>query len=221
MDSKRLPGKPLLDVNGKPLLQWTYEAAKKTTADLVIVTTPDREIVDYCCEHDITVIRTDKNISNGTIRCCMAVEQFFPYDKSRVPKRVVNWQVDEPFVDPTYIDRMFNSDSDCIHTLVSPKESNGTSNKVIVNDEWTCCHWFTREPIPGAAYHCGVYSFPWKTLQQITTLVPTEKAMLESLEQLTWLENGFQIVPIPMYRLPLSIDTQEDLDEFRRITKKK
>ncbi|KKK49759.1 hypothetical protein LCGC14_3131820, partial [marine sediment metagenome] len=208
MESKRLPGKPLANVNGKPLLQWTYNAAKKTEADFVIVTTPDKVIVDYCFANDILVALTDENIENGTVRCAQAMKQSFS-DKDMFQSislhplgllsRVVNWQVDEPLVDPTYVNRMLKSQSSNIQTLVSPYSPNVFSNgtvRAVINDKGTICHWFTRHSIPGTLFHCGIYAFAWTILEEIADLQPTKKAKLESLEQLTWLENEYPISPI-------------------------
>jgi len=221
MDSVRLPGKPLADVNGKPLLRWTYDAAKKTKADYVIAASPDEEIEAYCAVESIPFQFTDEAISNGTLRCKQAMERAFGSEGIQPFWRIVNWQVDEPLVDPTYIDRMFDPCGAQIQTLVSANvETQGPSSvKVLVNDKWTSCHWFTRQHIPGAVYHCGVYSFDWITLMEICQFPSTTKSKLESLEQLTWLENGYDIVPIKMHTLPFSINIQEDLEVLRMLTK--
>ena len=76
MDSKRLPGKLLLDVGGKALLHRTFDMASKTNADLVVVASGDKEITDYCNQHQISFINTSKNIVNGTARCKQAIEVY-------------------------------------------------------------------------------------------------------------------------------------------------
>jgi len=222
MDSKRLPGKPLIDVNGKPLLQWTYDKAKQVDADLVMVTSPDIEIEDYCKKHYMPFEPTSSSIPNGTIRCAQALMQHFGSNCDKI-RRIINWQVDEPMLDITYARRLLAPLSNDIYTLVAIYHNmNGKgvhTTKVIVNESWNICHWFTRHPVPGADFHCGIYSFSWNTLVRILELEPTEKSKLESLEQLTWLEHQFIIIPIGIHQLPLAINTQDDLDLFRNATR--
>jgi len=222
MDSKRLPGKPLADVNGKPLLQWTYDAAIKVGTDLIIVTAPDKEIEEYCEKHDVPFELTDNDIPNGTVRCARALIKRFGEDFGVRIRRIINWQVDEPVVDPTYVWRLLLPSND-IYTLVASDchaDTRGSkTTRVIVNESWNMCHWFTRHPVPGADLHCGIYSFSWNTLTRILEMKTTKKSELESLEQLTWLEHQFNIVPIRIHQLPLSINTQEDLDAFRILTR--
>ena len=219
MDSGRLPGKAMADINGLPLVHKTYKAAMRTKANSVFVTAPDDEIEIYCSNHGIPFQRTDSNLTNGTQRCHQALVRLFGDSVSDLTT-VVNWQVDEPLVDPTYVNRMLTSKLFVIHTLVSYKGIDfPTKNevKVIVNDQCTRCHWFTRNAVLGAAFHCGVYSFPWFALEKTVLLVPSEKAVLESLEQLTWLEHGFSIKPIKMHIMPVGINTESDLEECRRL----
>ncbi len=220
MDSKRLPGKPMADVNGRPLVEWTYRAAMRAGADIVTVATPDEEIASHCFTYSIPHVLSREDAPNGTVRCKQAIDRMMDAGSISIkkPNRVINWQVDEPLVDPTYVHRMLHTARCEIITLVSVKGDN-SANKVVINDKWEQCHWFSRNEIPGAAYHCGVYCFDWEALREVSLLTPSKKARLESLEQLTWLENYWGITPIPMHKLPLSIDTQEDLDVFRKMTK--
>jgi len=80
MESKRLPGKPLLPIIGEPMLQHTYDVAKKTKADAVYVTTPDEEILQYCNDNSMPCILTLKEHSTGTHRIAEAARRFCGYD---------------------------------------------------------------------------------------------------------------------------------------------
>ena len=135
MESKRLPGKPLLEAGGKTLIQWVYELARKTKTDEVYVTTPDDRLVRYCCSKDIRVFKTSIEAPSGTHRCAEACLADFEV--------IVNLQVDEPLVSASDIDFLFYDISD-IGTLVAPLEDKDRSspNVVKVATSVSGCHWF-------------------------------------------------------------------------------
>jgi len=217
MASQRLPGKPLCTVGGKSLLEWTYQQAKEVDPEYLLVATPDIEIMEHCNDRDMKCVLTGDH-PNGTNRVAEAIETI-----SEQLRVVVNWQVDEPLVMPNYVRDLVKNvwrsfPMSGISTLVSariPREFSCT--KVIVSSVNNNCLWFTREELPGACFHCGVYAYTLFSLQMICKYKPTELSQLESLEQLTWLEYGESIHTVWMDSLPLSINTLGDLEEFGRL----
>ena len=233
MESKRLPGKPLIDICGKPLLQWTYEQAKKTKADGVYVATGDEEIKKHCRANRIPLLVTEGYFPNGTARCAQVMLDLLStewYSKGEI-NVVVNWQVDEPLVDPNVVNEMFCSlylHPLRISTLVARHcgwyHSNEVVKVIVSNENSTSkaeCHWFTRNHIPYALYHCGVYAFRPRILKRILSLEVTSASAFESLEQLTWLEHGFSITPIVMHELPISINDPKDVRKLQNHLKDK
>jgi len=214
MESKRLPGKPMLMVGGKALVEWTYLRAKRVGIP-VVVTTPDREIGQYCQEHNMTWIPSADHHFNGTSRCHEAVDRM-----TVKVRRVINWQVDEPFVEPEDVKRMLEGSEDrfqgrkLVRTLVHSKYPGDMPGavKVLYSDYF--CHWFTRYPIPIAGLHIGVYGYSKDVLQSLFRMVPSEHSKRESLEQLTWLEQGAFIKPIVVERACPSINTLNDWEIF-------
>jgi len=99
MKSSRLPGKPMLRTMGKPLVHWTYEQAKKSIAERVVVASSDVEILDYCVEHGLDCVKTGEYCLTGSLRCRDA------YIRLKSAAHVlVNWQCDEPLMDPGWVD---------------------------------------------------------------------------------------------------------------------
>ena len=224
MDSFRLPGKPMLEAAGKPLVQWTYEQAKKTKADYVIVATGDTEISRHCEKVGMSWVFTKEEHLNGTSRVAEVFASLNPEVRQRTSS-IVNWQVDEPLLDPLDVDVLMSMRISTIGTLVcligdKPLVSsivNPNTVKVVWSNNR--CHWFSRVYAPGAGFHVGLYSFSPFLLQAVCLLKSSRLSTLESLEQLTWIENGFTLSPIEIKQIPLSIDTFADWEKFKRIKK--
>ena len=220
MESERLPGKPLLDVGGKSLLEWTYDRAIKADVDGVLIATSDAVIYDYCGRKGMGVMMTCKEHPTGTHRCAETA--------ARLPDRydvVINWQVDEPLVKSKDVERLMKliCAYNDISTLVAPLSYKDRRNrdvvKTAVSDRIShdVCQWFSRAPLAGAMGHVGVYAFRWEVLQKLGRLDTTLLSRAESLEQLTWLEDAWEIRAVETDKLPLSINTQEDLERFKEI----
>jgi len=218
MASKRLPGKPMLIAAGKPLVQWTYEQAKLTNADHVIVATDSAEIAHHCQRAKMTWMLTTGSHPNGTSRIAEVFAKLKPEVKQRV-HTVVNWQVDEPMIEPSDANTLMAMNIFSIGTMVCSCPIESVSHLDATKVVWSGnrCHWFSRAPMRGAGFHVGLYSFTPFLLQIVSLLKPSRLAVLESLEQLTWLENRFVLRPVKIARLPLSINTPEDWVEFKRL----
>ena len=220
MNSRRLPGKPMLKADGVPLVHWTYLRAKQSDADHVFVISPDKEICQYCAQHGIDWFPTTENPPTGTHRCAEAAERM-----QEGVGRIINLQVDEPLVEVDDLNRMIRSPFENIITFAAIPECNRiavhdqNTAKVAVSRNWTA-HWFSRAPMRGAMLHCGVYSYPVQTLIELGRLRLTPMSLEESLEQLSWLEAGYKIDVIGIKKLPLSINTQENWDRYSRFVER-
>lgn len=240
--SSRFPGKPLADMDGKPMIRRVYEQVQKVLTDLYVAT-DDMRIFETVKSFQGNVVMTSQSHRSGTDRCREAVTKIDkPYDV------IINIQGDEPFILPSQIESIINcfSDPDVeIATLVKPfkatdgfeKLCNPLSPKVVINknneaiyfsrsvipyvrdvhnDDWLGKHQFFK--------HIGVYGYRTSILEQITQLAPSDLEKAESLEQLRWIENGFRIkVAFTDYET-ISIDTPADLQkalEFLRISRNK
>ena len=224
LQSSRLPNKPLLFHGKKTLLEITYNQAKKTKVDTVVVATDDQEIIDYCTDKNINCVSTP-DCPNGTSRCFHVYSRFIKKEY----KRIINWQVDEPLVSSVMVDTLIESISPydhSVYTLVAPittKEQMHDHNmvKVVVSDvknkhsiiSKKKCFWFTRSPIKGLG-HCGIYGFSGFSLWNAFSAKQTTAAEEESLEQLSWIEAGITVNAITMDSLPLSINVPEDWTQF-------
>ena len=224
MSSGRLPGKPMLEAAGKPLVQWTYEQAKKTEADHVIVATGDVEIAQHCDRVGMTWMLADGNHPNGTSRVAEVVAKL-KLEVRQGNLIIVNWQVDEPMVETSDVNKLMALRLTSIGTLVcknrkTPSDVNNMLDPNTVKVVWSRgqCHWFSRASIPGAGFHIGLYSFSVFLLGMASRLNPSHLSELESLEQLTWLENDISLVPIEIEQsFPLSINTLKDWAVFKQL----
>ena len=214
MESKRFPGKPLAMAGGRPLIHWTYERAKQTNADNVIVATPDREIARYCDERGIIWRPTAVEHPNGASRCAEVLYHLRP---GKEFDTVIDWQCDEPLVSVDNMNLLMKQDcSKKICTLVAPFGSddviyNRNIAKAVVL-EGGRCQWFSRSYMNGSFHHIGIYSFSPLVLKVAGALQPTPLSHAEQLEQLTWIEKGFDILAVTIDQAPLSINTPEDFE---------
>jgi len=225
--SSRFPGKPLVDIAGKSMIQRVYEQAKKCI-DLaeVIVATDDTRIYDHVLNFGGVAVMTAGTHQSGTDRCAEVALQHPQYNV------IINIQGDEPYIDPEQISKLaacFNNTETQIATLVKKVKSidellNPNSPKVVIN-KLSEAVYFSRSPLPHIRgqeqenwldyytyfKHIGIYGYRADILQQITKLPvsPLEKA--ESLEQLRWIENGYRIKIAETELETYSVDTPGDL----------
>lgn len=224
--SSRLPGKPTLDCEGKPLLIRTYEQACKTVADVVIACDlKTRESIDTTSHNGtIPFVVTDKWFDSGSQRVADAYSVVSSYRGSGCYDVVINWQADEPTVSPNAVNRMIAESRnmlayDVVSTLVNPRpltekqQQDQTTVKAVMMDGR--CWWFSRRRVVGAVEHIGVYAFLPYTLEQIGELNFTHASAVQSLEQLAWLANGIEIAAVPTTRETISVNTKEDLERYR------
>lgn len=232
--STRFPGKPLVDIKGKTMIQRTWEQAKNALSN-VAVATDDQRIKDVVESFGGTAIMTSPNHHSGTERCAEAVKVISEITGTDYDV-VINIQGDEPFIQPRQIELLADcfQDSDTgIATLIkkislNDEIFNPSLPKVIIgNDSYAI--YFSRSPIPYIRgkdrerwidshifyRHIGMYGYTTKILQEITRLEPSSLEMAESLEQNRWLESGYKIKICKTDLDTISIDTPDDL---KRIT---
>ncbi len=228
--STRFPGKPLVDIGGKSMIQRVYEQAKKC-ADLseVMVATDDERIFNHVADFGGMAVMTSSNHQSGTDRCAEVALTYPQYDV------IINIQGDEPYIDPEQISKLvgcFNATDTQIATLVKKIQTeqelfNPNSPKVLVNNQSEAIY-FSRSPVPYIRgqeqqnwlqhfiyfKHIGIYGYRADILQQITKLPVSSLEKAESLEQLRWIENGYKIKVAETEFETFAVDTPEDLKEL-------
>ncbi len=226
--SVRLPGKPLRDINGKPMIQHVYERGKESSASKVVVATDDQRIADAAEGFGATVCMTGDQHRSGSERIAEVCD-IMNWDDDKV---VVNLQGDEPAMPATLIDQcaaLLDDRSADIATLASPIASqrdfdNPNVVKVITNDDGNAIY-FSRAAIPydrsredcggamsAAMQHHGIYAYRSGVLRRLVNAEPSKIERSEQLEQLRALSLGMTIrVGVPAQRPGASVDTEEDL----------
>ena len=230
--SSRLEGKPLIEVNGKPIIQWVYEKAQQAKlADIIIVATDDERIFNAVKAFGGNVEMTSVNHKCGSDRIREVVE--------RHPEifYIVNLQGDEPLIKPDSIDAVARNVQDdekadistLIRVLRDESEINNPNLVKCVIDNNGYALYFSRSKIPyernsGIADfygHLGIYGYKREALIKMTSLPQTPLEKTESLEQLRALENGMKIKTSVVDFVPVVIDTKEDLEKFKQIISQK
>lgn len=225
--STRFPGKPLIDIAGKTMIQRVYEQSKKCSSlKDVIIATDDQRIFDHALSIGAKVVMTSENHTSGTDRCAEVLNNIGDCDV------VINIQGDEPLIDPMQIELLctcFNDRNTDIATLVKKIEStevlfNHNSPKVIL-DKNSFALYFSRESIPHIRnveredwikkhtfyQHIGIYGYKADVLKAITNLNISSLEQAESLEQLRWIENGYRIKTACTELESIAIDSPDDL----------
>ena len=229
--STRLEGKPLLEVAGKPVIQWVYEKALQAKlADMVIVATDDKRIYDCVTGFGGAAEMTSVDHKCGSDRIMEVV--------SRHPEisYICNLQGDEPLIEPESIDAVIRNvqDDDMadISTLIrkiTPQEAENPNLVKCVTDKNGFALYFSRSKMPyernaGIAVfygHLGIYGYKRKALETMTKLPQTPLEKAESLEQLRALENGMKIKTHVVNFVPVGIDTKDDLEKFKKIVEER
>ncbi len=237
--STRLPAKAVLEIAGRPMLQWVIRAAERSRADEVIVATDDERVLRVALdsqERNVAVM-TRSDHQSGTDRIAeVAVRQ--GWDDRTI---VVNVQGDEPQLPPVLIDQvaeLLEQHPDAaIATLCTPitslHEFLDPNVVKVVTARGTDAMYFSRAPIPwhrdgaaqglmsqtsilGSQRHLGIYAYRVAALRKVTSLPPSDLEIIEKLEQLRALQAGLRIVVGCAREIPgIGVDTPHDLERVR------
>ena len=218
--SHRLPGKPLRDLAGQPLIRRVYDNAAASAAQEVIVATDDARIAACVESARGDVHLTTGDYANGAERvAAVAAARGWPDDTI-----VVNVQADEPFLDAADVNRLAahlaaDGEAECATLaaeMTAPQGKDDMNKVKVVCDQAGFALYFSRSPIPAGdgdwLCHLGIYAYRHATLKRYAALPPSALERREKLEQLRLLESG-QRIRIVAIRRPrhLGIDTEEDL----------
>lgn len=223
--STRLPRKPLLPIQGKPMIQWTYEnAALCPILTDLIVATDSEEIANCITQIGGKVMMTDPNLPTGSERVAAVAKHFPEMDV------VINLQGDEPFIKPSMLEALvapyLAGETPAMTTLASPlnmdRQYDDPGAVKVLLDQTGHAIYFSRSPIPyfrvphDAAptyHHMGLYAFRWDFLMHYQSLPQTPLELSESLEQLRVIEHGHRIRVCLTHERTLEINTKEEYEQ--------
>ena len=231
--STRLPGKALLELHGKPMLQHVYERGTESGAREVVIATDDERIADAAESFGATVCMTGDQHRSGTERIAQ-VADLLDWPDEQV---VVNLQGDEPGMPAALLDQcaaLLDDESADIATLASPfltqQDFENPNCVKVIRDVRGHAIYFSRAAIPyardeggeeraaGAAlHHHGIYAYRCGVLRKLVAAPPSDLEVCEQLEQLRALSLGMTIaVGVPSVRPGTGIDTPEDLERAKQ-----
>ncbi len=235
--SSRLPGKPLVDIGGKPMIQWVYEQSLKSGAERVIIATDDERIEAKAKEFGALVCMTSDQHESGTERLAEVVEKM-AIVRDQI---IVNVQGDEPLIPPIIIrqvaNNLANNDQAPMATLaveINDESEVFNPNAVkVVTDVDGFALYFSRASIPWdrdnftatdkrivqpLLRHIGIYAYRAGFINTYINWQPSILEQVESLEQLRVLWYGEKIhVDVAIESPPAGVDTPQDLEIVRRI----
>lgn len=229
--SKRLQGKPLLEVCDKPIIQWVWEKAIQVkSADIVIIATDNKEIYDCAKSFGANVEMTSEHHKCGSDRIVEVAEKYPELSY------IINLQGDEPMINTSCVEeviKLLKEDNNAdISTLVSEIKNEDVDDPNMVKcvkDINGYAMYFSRSKIPyernmGIAKfykHIGIYGYKREALFKMTKFPQPEIEQAESLEQLRALYNGMKIKTSVVEYNAIGIDTIEDFNAFKKLVESK
>lgn len=229
MASTRLPGKPLADINGKPMIVQVALRAREAGAERIVVAVDNERVFDAVKSAGFDVIMTRNDHQSGSDRIYEALQKADPEGRAEF---VINVQGDLPTIEPETIRAsllpMDNPEVD-IATLTVPitdedEKTNPSIVKIVgspLSQTRLRALYFTRATAPygnGPLYHhIGLYTYRRAALEKFVSLKPSVLELRESLEQLRALEAGMRIDAEIVRSVPLGVDTQPQLETARKI----
>ena len=225
--SMRFPGKVLAMLRGKPIVQWVWECAMKSKADLVLVATDDDRVYKTVESFGGKAVMTSPNHPSGSDRIMEAV-------KDIDADIIINVQGDEPSMPPELIDRLIDlmsgADAPDMGTVIVPCKredvaDNPNKPKVVISADGYALY-FSRAMIPflreggtemKVYRHWGIYAYQRAALERFVSLPEGNLEKCEKLEQLRALENGMRIKTIETIYDGVDVNTPEDLEEAEKL----
>ena len=228
--STRLPGKPLADIVGKPMIQHVYErSAQATIPQQVVVATDDEKVFQAVQQFGGKVVMTSSEHQTGTDRLAEVASKYAEVDV------IINVQGDEPLIDPKVIDELaqeFLNDTALqmasVMSIMDTEDYQNPNAVKVVTDLNHNALYFSRSLLPyprvaGKANvykHIGIYAYKKDFLLKFAKLEPTPLEQSESLEQLRALENGYKIKMIKTKAKFIGVDSIEDLQTVNELLRK-
>ena len=238
MASQRLPGKPLLNIGGKTLIEQVYLRACSAAARSVVIATDDAGIARVARDFGATAVMTSAEHTSGSDRIAECVDLLGWGDETLV----VNLQGDEPLMPPVCLDQaaalLAGDDRAEVASLywpiVSAEEVMDPNVVKVVTASDGAALYFSRSVVPhprgvsdisaalragvGWARHIGLYAYRASALRAFTATPPAPLEQVEKLEQLRFLESGRRIVMAQAARfIPAGVDTPDDLERVRML----
>lgn len=225
--STRFPGKPLADIQGKPMIWWVYNSIKKSKRiDEVYVATDDKRIEDECKKYNMNVVMTRNDIRTST-------ERLYEVALDVKADLYICVNGDEPLIDYKMVEQIIPNGeiqdelfvSNLMTKIKKPSEVIDFTNIKVVTDKYQNALFFSRSPIPypksSLNYdfykHVGVLIYNFKALEFFAT---TDRGGLEAIEdinEIRFLENGIKLKMVEVEAETLSVDTPKDLDKVREM----
>ena len=238
LGSSRLPRKVILDICGKPMVEYVYNAATKAQGIAeVYIATDSKEVEKVCRKFTNNIIMTSEKHQSGTDRLAEALEQI-------ECDNIINVQGDEPLMDSNLITELAkeleNKQIDMVsamHKIKTTAELKSPNTVKVTVDKNSDALYFSRSIIPhhrdewqtllnhhttipsalNFYKHIGIYGYKKEFLKNYATMEQTYLEKLEKLEQLRVLENGYKIKMIVTTYEPIGVDILEDLEKVREI----
>ncbi len=228
----RLPNKPLLLINDKPMIVHCWQRAVESKVGDVYVATADEEIAKIITAVGGKSILTSKEHKTGTDRIYEAIENNF----SKKPKNIINLQGDMPNIDPLAIkllNKFIKNNSYEIATLATKLNSKKdlenknivkveTKKEMQINNFSNALDFFRLKDINQKNFyyhHIGIYGYQYETLKKFISLKRSDNEIARSLEQMRAMDNNISLIVGLTDSYPLGVDTIEDLEEIRNIMK--
>lgn len=226
--SSRFPGKPLVEICGRPMIYWVYQQAKKVTEfDAVYVATDDERICAACKEHGMEVIMTSDKHNTGSDR---VAEVAAKVDGDLF----VNVQGDEPVIHPEMIQQVISIflEDDSVYfgslkkEITDPEEIRATSTVKVVTDDKGDAMYFSRSVIPSnikdgkqarVFRHVGIYAYKKDFLLEFSAMKQTELELGEGIEPLRAMQKGYKIRLKETTHESIGVDLPEHVARVERI----
>ncbi len=221
--STRLQQKPLVDINGKYMIQHVYERALKSNLDDVIVACDDIKVFEAVTSFGGKAMMTSKDHLNGSSRIAEVA-------KDISADYVINIQGDEPLITPILINEIINAVEPSVHVvtvkqkLIEDKDIDNPNCVKVITDLNNNAIYFSRSRIPfnrenfnNYYKHIGIYCYQKDFLMKYVELKPSSLELAESLEQLRIIENGYKLKVIETTQVLIGVDTEEDLAHVRKL----
>jgi 3-deoxy-manno-octulosonate cytidylyltransferase (CMP-KDO synthetase) len=228
--SSRFPGKPLVDINGKVLLQHVYDKCVGVVKKkLIFVATDDLRIFNYCKLNNIQCLMTSKKCKTGT-------DRIFEISKKIKASNYINIQGDEPLVEKANIRKFLRislrnkNEIFIAQSKISPKNAKSTNIPKIVTNNKDELLYISRATIPGnkdfmlnKTYfgQVNLYSFPSVVLKKNLLNIKSKNEVLEDIEILRFLDNGFKINVVKLKSNNHPVDVPSDIKIVKKLLKKR